>query len=188
MANLIWKMENETPRNIRLTAYLSPTGTSSGFSSFLASFATLFSALDLLSFRTVSLDPSQILARKYCSPYRLKINFDLGLSVGLCLMVLNVTALPFFSLRMDNVPESPIDSIRYSPFGMRLLPTIKSNGISALILTVDGAAKVVASNATPKLTAAIRLIIGFFIFLLRIGRPGGLAGRGCQFAPLISHH
>jgi hypothetical protein len=103
-------------------------------------------------------------------------------------MVLNVTALPLLAWRRVNVPESPTDSIKYSPFGMRLLPTIKSNGISALILTVDGAANVVASNATPKLTAAIRLINGFFIFLLRIGRPGGLAGRGCQFAQLISHH
>src|SRR5262245_61848200 len=163
----------------RLSAYLSPTGTSSGFSSFLASFAIRFSVLDLLSFRMVSVDGSQILARKYLSPYRLKTNFDLLLSVGLCLMVLNVTALPFLAWRMVNVPDSFIDSIRYSPFGMRLLPTIKSNGISALILTVSGAANAVASNATPKLTAAIRLIIGFFIFfLLRIGRPDGCAGRG----------
>src|SRR5262245_57590360 len=95
-------------------------------------------------------------------------------------MVLNVTALPLLAWRMVNVPESFNDSIRYSPFGMRFFPTIKSNGISALILTVKGAANVVANNATPKLTAAIRLIIGFFIFLLlRIGRPDGLAGRGC---------
>src|SRR5262249_45788584 len=94
-------------------------------------------------------------------------------------MVLNVTALPFLALRMVSVPASLSDSIRYSPFGRRFFPTIKSNGISALILTVKGAANVVANNATPKLTAAIRLIIGFFIFLLlRIGRPDGLTGRG----------
>src|SRR5262249_51109324 len=94
-------------------------------------------------------------------------------------MVLNVTALPFLALRIVSVPASFSDSIRYSPFGRRFFPTIKSNGISALILTVNGAANVVASNATAKLTAAIRLIIGFFIFfLLRIGRPDGLAGRG----------
>src|SRR5262245_9682446 len=126
----------------------------------------------------VSVDGSQILARKYLSPYRLKISFDLLLSVGLCLMVLNVTALPFLAWRMVNVPESPTDSIRYSPLGMRLLPTIKSKGISALIFTVNVAAKDVASEAPPKPTATIRLKISFFIFLLRIRRPDELAGRG----------
>src|SRR5262245_31014799 len=97
-------------------------------------------------------------------------------------MVLNVTALPFLAWRMVNVPDSLSDSIRYSPFGRRFFPTIKSNGISALILTENGAgaANDVASNATPILRATIRLIIGFFIFfLLRIGRPDGLPGRGC---------
>src|SRR5262245_8287885 len=126
----------------------------------------------------VSVDGSQILARKYLSPYRLKISFDLLLSVGFCLMVLNATALPFLAWRMVNVPESFIDSIRYSPFGRRLFPTIKSNGISALILTVRGAANVVTSNAAPKLRATIRLIVSFFIFLLGIGRSDELAGRG----------
>src|SRR2546428_3252512 len=93
-------------------------------------------------------------------------------------MVLNVTALHFLAWRMVNVPESFNVSIRYSPFGRHFFPTIKSNGISALIFTVRGAAKVVTSNAAPKLRATIRLIISFFIFLLRIGRPDGLAGRG----------
>src|SRR5882672_4705736 len=84
-------------------------------------------------------------------------------------MVLKVTALPFLAWRIVSVPESPTDSIRYSPFGRRFFPTIKSNGISALILTVKGAAMVVASDEAPKMMATVTLIISFFIFLLGLG-------------------
>src|SRR5262249_6503739 len=107
-------------------------------------------------------------------------------------MVMKVTAFPFLALRMVRVPDSFTDSIRYSPFGMRLLPTIKSNGTSALILTVkgmvNGAAIVVAIIATPKPMVMIRLMIGFFIFLLRFGRAGPFAVRAWVNLRLLACH